>query len=90
VAASGQRRPDAAGQRWASDDALLVLPSLGKAISLYYIAGRRKFLSLLVLPSLGKAISVPPAVARIAEAWPTLPPHIQEAVLTLVEAGIPR
>ena len=63
MAASGQRRPDAAGQQLASSDALLVLPSLGKAIP------------------------VPPAVAGLAEAWPSLPPHIREAILTLVDAG---
>ena len=63
LAASGQRRPDAAGQRLASDDAILVLPSSGNAIALT------------------------PAVVRIAEAWPSLPPHICEAILTLVDAG---
>lgn len=33
MVASGQRRPDAAGQQLASDDAFLVLPSSGKAVS---------------------------------------------------------
>ena len=32
MAAYGQRRPDAAGQHLASNDALLALPSSGKAI----------------------------------------------------------
>jgi hypothetical protein len=30
-----------------------------------------------------------PAVARMSDAWPNLPPHIQEAVLTLVECTVP-
>jgi hypothetical protein len=63
VVASGQRRTDAAGQQLASNDALLVLPSLGSVVPL------------------------PPAVARIAEVWPELSPHIREAILTLVDAG---
>jgi hypothetical protein len=31
---------------------------------------------------------LPPAVARIAEAWPSMPPHIREAIATLVDAGM--
>jgi len=31
--------------------------------------------------------SLPAAVARVAEAWPSLSPHIREAILTLVDAG---
>jgi len=30
-----------------------------------------------------------PAVARIVDAWPFLPPHIREAIQTLVEAASP-
>lgn len=30
---------------------------------------------------------LPPAVRQIAEAWPHLPPHIQDAILTLIGAG---
>jgi hypothetical protein len=30
---------------------------------------------------------LPPAISRIAESWPALPPHIREAILTLVDAG---
>jgi hypothetical protein len=63
LAASGQRRPDADGQQLASNDALLVLPASGEAIT------------------------VPPAVALIAKAWEVLPPHVREAIVTLVDAG---
>lgn len=32
-----------------------------------------------------------PAVRQIATAWPTLPPHIQDAILTLIDAArLPR
>lgn len=32
-----------------------------------------------------------PAVRQIASAWPTLPPHIQDAILTLIDAArLPR
>ncbi|HEY4308775.1 MAG TPA: hypothetical protein VGN12_04915 [Pirellulales bacterium] len=31
---------------------------------------------------------LPPVVARIAESWAALPPHIREAVVTLVDAGL--
>jgi hypothetical protein len=64
LAASGQRRLDAAWQQLASDDALLVLPFAGRVIPFA------------------------PDVARLAEAWPNLPPHIREAILTLVDAGV--
>jgi len=30
---------------------------------------------------------LPPAVAQIADAWPVLPPHIREAIQTLVDAA---
>ncbi len=30
---------------------------------------------------------LPPAVRRIGAVWPTLPPHIQEAILTLIDAA---
>jgi hypothetical protein len=33
------------------------------------------------------AESMPAAVAHIAQAWPDLPPHIRETILTLVDAG---
>jgi hypothetical protein len=32
--------------------------------------------------------SIPATVCRIADAWPGLPPHIREAILTLVDAGL--
>ena len=32
--------------------------------------------------------SIPPSVSRIADAWPLLPPHIREAILTLVDAAV--
>ncbi len=35
-----------------------------------------------------ESVPHPPAVAWIADAWPGLPPHIREAVLTLVDAGL--
>jgi hypothetical protein len=64
VAASGQRRSDAAGQQLVSNDAPLVLPALGSAVPLSC------------------------DVVRIAEAWPSNPPHIREANLTLVDVAI--
>ena len=39
------------------------------------------------VPSHSEGASRPAAVARIAEAWPGLPAHIREAILTLVDAG---
>jgi hypothetical protein len=63
LAASGQRRPDAAGPSMASSDAVA-------AASLHC---NNEPLS--------------PAVAQIASAWGGLPPHIREAILTLVDAG---
>jgi DNA-binding FadR family transcriptional regulator len=36
-----------------------------------------------------QSVSLSPAVIRIAEAWSTLPPHIREAIQTLVEAALP-
>jgi hypothetical protein len=32
--------------------------------------------------------SIPATVCRIADAWPELPPHIREAIFTLVDAGL--
>jgi hypothetical protein len=63
LAASGQRRPDAACPSMASFDAVV-------AASLHC---NNEPLS--------------PAVAQIAAAWPGLPPHIRDAILTLVDAG---
>jgi hypothetical protein len=37
-------------------------------------------------PSHPQGVLLPPALARIAEAWPGLPPHIREAILTLIDA----
>ena len=34
--------------------------------------------------------SLPASVAVIADAWPALPPHIRESILTLVDAGTGR
>ncbi len=36
-----------------------------------------------------QSVYLPPAVARVADAWPLLPPHIREAIQTLVDAGVP-
>jgi len=42
------------------------------------------------LASTGSLISsLPPSVSRIADAWPALPPHIREAISTLVDAAAP-
>jgi hypothetical protein len=38
-------------------------------------------------PSVTELDGLPPAVQRMAQAWPSLPPHIREAVLTLVDAA---
>ena len=35
-----------------------------------------------------QSVSLPPDLARIADAWTALPPHIREAILTLVGAGL--
>jgi hypothetical protein len=56
MAASGQRRPDAAGRP-------------------------------LSLTGTNQSTPLPPAVARIADAWPHLPPHIQDAMGTLIDAS---
>lgn len=64
LAASGQRRPHAAGQSVATNDATLALPSSGNAAS------------------------VSPALARIAEAWDELPPHVREAITLLVDSWL--
>lgn len=37
--------------------------------------------------SQSQSVPLPPAVARIADAWPSLPPHIREAIRTLVDAA---
>jgi hypothetical protein len=34
--------------------------------------------------------SSPPAIRHIANAWPNLPPHIREAILTLIDAASSR
>jgi hypothetical protein len=39
-------------------------------------------------PPISEAV-LSPAVARIAAAWPSLPPHIREAIQTLVDAASP-
>lgn len=31
---------------------------------------------------------MPASVSRVAEAWPLLPPHIRESILTLVDASV--
>jgi hypothetical protein len=31
---------------------------------------------------------IPAAVARIADSWPRLPPHVREAIVTLVDATV--
>jgi hypothetical protein len=31
---------------------------------------------------------LPPAVQRIVQAWPSLPSHIREAILTLIDAAL--
>jgi hypothetical protein len=51
LAASGQRRPDAAGQILAIND------------------------------------TIPESLCRLIEAWPKLPPHIQSAILALLDAA---
>jgi hypothetical protein len=35
------------------------------------------------------SVPIPPDVVRIADAWAVLPPHIREAILTLVDAAVP-
>ena len=35
-----------------------------------------------------QSVSMAPAVGRIADLWTALPPHIREAILTLVDAGL--
>lgn len=35
-----------------------------------------------------KSASHSPSVSRIAEVWPAIPPHVREAILTLVDAAI--
>lgn len=37
--------------------------------------------------SQSQSVSLSPAVARIADAWPSLPPHIREVIQTLVDAA---
>ena len=32
-------------------------------------------------------VTLPPALCRLVEGWPLLPPHIREAILTLVDAA---
>lgn len=39
--------------------------------------------------SQSQSVCLPPAVARIADAWPLLPLHIREAIQTLVDAALP-
>jgi hypothetical protein len=39
-------------------------------------------------PSNAQSVLLPPVLARIAEVWTVLPPHIREAILTLVDAGL--
>lgn len=41
------------------------------------------------LTSQSQSVCLPPAVARIADAWLILPPHIREAIQTLVDAALP-
>jgi hypothetical protein len=35
------------------------------------------------------SVPIPPDVLRIADFWTALPPHIREAILTLVDAAVP-
>ncbi|HEY1601457.1 MAG TPA: hypothetical protein VGG64_17785 [Pirellulales bacterium] len=35
-----------------------------------------------------QSVSLPPDLARVADSWPALPPHIREAILTLCDAGL--
>ncbi len=39
--------------------------------------------------SQSQSVCLPPAVAKIVDAWPFLPPHIREAIQTLADAGLP-
>src|SRR3989304_4061778 len=66
MAASGQRRPDAAGESLATNDAV--------SSAWAHTEGD----------------TLPSAVARIAEAWPSIRSHRQDATLTLVDIAIQR
>ncbi len=38
-------------------------------------------------PRQSKGVPLPPALSRIVESWPRLPPHVREAIQMLVDAG---